>query len=533
MDLTTEQKISDLLVYIPPFGVLICRACQFAVQPSAFSSHLLRHHIYRNERRKLLEELHSLAIAEPEEVDVPPPTTQPVPYIPVYRGLVCESFDCNHACVSEKRMAQHWSLVHGKPNAMDVRARPAHLQTFFRGNKNRYFEVSSASNGVTPAGSEDSMSMTNSSAELKDILRDYRRGLNSPMDFNNGPLKDDTAQSKLDMTPLKLLHHYCMSTYRTISRGTEPASFWAHDAVLEAFKHEFVMNGILAVSAFHLLRTTTEQNARTKLYQAAVHYQEAGLAEFQNRLKQHSAFENSISLLVFARLLTISRCAEAQLDSIDGTLAPGLGPLTSLLEFFFCLRGGTELLLESQSKLPESHVLRLPQNVLSGLDDVAWKHRAEIERMSGKDSIVLPPRAWYPDMPAALYETILSIPLKLVLYKPEDSPELMDTIDDAVLSLLIASNRSYESDGLWALWNGLESWPRGLPEALKDTFIGMVEAKKPAVLFLYAHWCLLVRRMEKHYWYMEGHSDRLLEIIFANLDGEPARLVAELQQMPT
>jgi len=38
----------------------------------------------------------------------------PVPVLPVLNGLRCRHDDCNHLCVSTKRMRNHWTSFHGR-----------------------------------------------------------------------------------------------------------------------------------------------------------------------------------------------------------------------------------------------------------------------------------------------------------------------------------------------------------------------------------------------------------------------------------
>lgn len=84
-------KTEDLLVHLPQYGILICKACQFAVQPTALSGHLLRHQIYRTERKQLLDRVSALVIHEPEDVPFPPPECATFPHLPVYEGYRCNA----------------------------------------------------------------------------------------------------------------------------------------------------------------------------------------------------------------------------------------------------------------------------------------------------------------------------------------------------------------------------------------------------------------------------------------------------------
>lgn len=143
---TTDADTTVLLNHDPEYGVLVCLKCHYAVQKSAVDSHLLRHKIYREERKRLVASVSNLNILEPEEVSVPAPSSPALAYITKFSGLKCAVPQCGHLTVSTKRMKLHWKQAHRSlesPTRDNDLARNVILQTFFRGNKVKYFEVES------------------------------------------------------------------------------------------------------------------------------------------------------------------------------------------------------------------------------------------------------------------------------------------------------------------------------------------------------------------------------------------------------
>ena len=135
----------DLLEYDSRYGVLICRECQYAIQKSALGSHLLRHKIYREKRRRLLSTIAELDLLEPHHVPLPPPASPPIDALPIISGYRCTLGECGNLCASFKRMRRHRCEVHGLREPLNSSfAYPVKLQTFFRGTKLRYFEVTSS-----------------------------------------------------------------------------------------------------------------------------------------------------------------------------------------------------------------------------------------------------------------------------------------------------------------------------------------------------------------------------------------------------
>lgn len=139
----------DLLQYNKRYQIVICTACQYAIQPAAIARHLKETHaIHRHHRRPYTDYVATLPLSHPSQlIDKGTSARQvvsedddfPVPGLPVISGLQCLSPDCGHLCASVKRMQNHWLVDHQTSGfaALDWQSVP--LQTFFRGNLLRYF----------------------------------------------------------------------------------------------------------------------------------------------------------------------------------------------------------------------------------------------------------------------------------------------------------------------------------------------------------------------------------------------------------
>ena len=134
----TPSRPMDMFRYDSEFGVLICRPCQYAVERSALSSHLLRHKIYRGERQRLWSLFADLTISEPIAVRPPSVDHGAIECLPIIPGYRCVVDGCGHLCASIKRIRRHWSESHRQD---EFATRCASLQTFFPGTHLRYFEV--------------------------------------------------------------------------------------------------------------------------------------------------------------------------------------------------------------------------------------------------------------------------------------------------------------------------------------------------------------------------------------------------------
>jgi len=148
----TRLGLEGFLEYNAQYGLLICHTCRYAFQKSALASHLLRHKIYRGERHRLLSAIAKLNLLEPSRVPLPVSDCTPVATLPVLHGYRCTFEGCGHLCTSSKRMGAHWKELHSAvaiSTNYSLRACEVQLQTFFRGTKTRYFEVSSLPGPVT------------------------------------------------------------------------------------------------------------------------------------------------------------------------------------------------------------------------------------------------------------------------------------------------------------------------------------------------------------------------------------------------
>lgn len=132
----------QLLKYVPAHRILICMACQYALQPLAISRHLKDYHqIRRGTRRPFMRYVASFDLQEPENVAIPSTLEDPVPFLPVVNGFACCIPTCRYVSMSAKLMTTHGNSQHQATNQTG-RWRRVKLQTFFRGKHLRYFEVS-------------------------------------------------------------------------------------------------------------------------------------------------------------------------------------------------------------------------------------------------------------------------------------------------------------------------------------------------------------------------------------------------------
>lgn len=498
---TTAPHVEDLLCYLPSYKVLICKDCHFAIQPSALSSHLLRHGFYRGNRKKLTKDLSQLDLAEPEDVPVPDKGDEAIGELPVAEGFICEygsdedgAGACGHACMAEKRMAAHWREVHDRHHVSEVRARRARLQTFFRGSKTRYFEVE---RGRPVADVERPVLGRRDTAE-----RFYRN-----VGEANVKGEDEGAAlgPELQIYDVGLMHLWHTRTGRTLGRGKgEQEEYWTLHVATLALECEWLMRCILAMTAVHSaylgIRNGASKETIRKDHNAALRHHFAGLAGYRRALACGVTVDSAVQFAASGRLLGLSFgagvVADQWLENHSNPESPRdvfnrsiLGPL----EFAILVRGSVEVQLSAQNVLAEGTPFKIPLYILK-----AFSYPSPIS-----DDAELDPRL------SACAKAASS------LKRP--------TTDSEALESALASLSFCYSGGILEgepvnenrLWMHGQCWPR----LVSETYLLLLQADDPAALVVYAHWCLLIKRLEPLSWYLEGMSMRMVEAIGEILKG--------------
>lgn len=138
-------NIEDYVLYHADHKVLVCRPCGHGYRPSPGVKRHLKdtHQSWSLRIRKAINQYASqLDLAEPDDVVDPPLSSAPVEGLSLTRGAGCNK--CRHFAGSEGTMRKHSQTEHDYVQKQGPQWRPAWVQTFFQGNKRRYFEVTVA-----------------------------------------------------------------------------------------------------------------------------------------------------------------------------------------------------------------------------------------------------------------------------------------------------------------------------------------------------------------------------------------------------
>ena len=482
----------ELLEYDADYGVIICRECQYAIQKSALQSHLLRHKIFRHERHSLLSSISQLNILEPEDVPLPPPTCRPIETLPVISGFRCTVGACESLYASAKRMRRHQLESHDLSEAEPI-VRSVSLQTFFRGTKIRYFEVTTAS-----AASEVLGILHKSFAAEGTEGRDMGKSDDQMRDTSKAappavPVPSSKPRSKADinMQTLVYFHHFTSTTSLTlppVNPKQPTALYWRQEFVTQALQQKWLMAGLLALSASHMGKITHRASAAAAHYDRSTEY----IQEYLHGREKYTQIHFNTSLQgrptprkeVLDQIASVVSCARVLY--LIQTLDPG---------GIRYEKSGEPITLES---------LILPMRSLVGngpsLRPSGFPYSNNASDAFGRAAQLLNVTIHDPALSTVL-QRLDTLPTRMAsaLGRPDDLQDVVIALS-AIATLIDSCVAGFEAEEatFWAMATWLSK--------VGDEFHEMLARNNPAALIVLAHWAAsLVRRVEETGgWFLKG-----------------------------
>ncbi|PLB44473.1 hypothetical protein P170DRAFT_392749 [Aspergillus steynii IBT 23096] len=435
----------DLLEYDARYGVLICRECRYAIQKSAVESHLLRHKIYRSERHDLLCQIAPLQLLEPHQVPLPAATASPIEALPVISGYRCTSAGCGCLYASSKRMKRHQNVTHGRDdtNHFLSNAHPANLQTFFRGTKLRYFEV----NGQVTGDPDPTIHISDKSEPDQSIVMPPRSPpLSFPLDF--------------DLDTLTYFHHFVTATSLMLPRPKGRGSvqgYWQTDFVRRALQDQWLMCGLLALSASHMA-SEIEDAAIARVHRdRSVHFFAAFSAEWD---------------------------ATSETADLPGEIGSAARQIIGVLR---CVHWGWSESIRDASNVSETTDLPQLQSILT-----------TVRGFADSDLTLCVDKS-----PGITADCLQTLPSRMADFfgKPDDVRDVLATLS-AIAALVDCCDMVLASTA--SAWDATTDWLNKVPDHFND----LVLRGDSAALVVVAHWAaLLVRLVERSgCWFFGGLS---------------------------
>lgn len=467
--LSAPAEPTELLLYMPRHRVLICKECRYAIQPSAIPRHLKEtHKIYRSHRERYMAYTRQLDLIEPEDVPIPDANDGPISSLPVIDGFVCHVAECRHLCATAKRMKAHYNTEHREATTVHFNYRPAKMQTFFRGNKLKYF-VFRQPQEMSTNSEQAEASSNNEATHMRRPIHDFNH------DFNGVALGD-----------AELLNHFQIHLAAQLATDATNACCWDTGPSGVPARHPFLKHGILSCSALHLAFMYPESRERYRL--AAAHHQNLALPGFRAALRQPTV-HNCLALLAFTQLLFMHCFAASrdEDDKFDFLLVQGRDdPAPDWLQV---LRGSCHIFKPVQGYIQSQPMVAMM------VDDADYD--------AGSANSYSEPQL----------DKLYSLVNAKHAYKPTEDQHSALLSALTLLSSAFVKARRAQAKNAYTLHVPLYAWAILVP----DSYLELLKQRHPVAIILLAHYCLLFLPLEG-LWYMQGYSKRIITRIFRQLD---------------
>lgn len=280
--------------------------------------------------------------------------------------------------------------------------------------------------------------------------------------------------SNLALADLELMHQYTSRTFSTLSKNNQHEKIWKEYVPEEALAHPFLMHGILALAALHLLSSCATDNPKRRKYaELATMHQHLALSDFRPQLSNVTATNCTA---VFAFSCVIAALAFSFSRYVGKSLQED--PLNELLQDFMLFRG-VESVIDSYSEY-------LSRGKLAPL----LKNPAVTDALS-------------PDIVDAIENLRKFNETHVARYSVQE----WEAYQEAIRQLRPSFEKSF--DNLERVFR----WPMVIPE----TYFDFVRCRKPGALVILAHYSVILHKLD-YCWWSQGWGAHLLETIYRYLD---------------
>lgn len=290
--------------------------------------------------------------------------------------------------------------------------------------------------------------------------------------------KTPGSESKQDtgLASAELMYHYTLFTAITLGDNYTESSLnhlWQHQVPQLAFQHEYLLHGILAITALHMAHSSPTR--RTELYfKGSLHEQEA-LKSFQEALMSMDQ-SNCCALFTFSCLLVpiifVSKTRESNMSESPAELFDWIG---------LC-QGGYSILRQHRVELQESFLEPLLRPFL-------FADMGSIEELEGR-------------------ERILSLLKFTSTIQDEETSQICSLAAHDLVSVFVQINTrkrlgktTFVTSMVW-------------PVRLSIKFVNLLKQGNPESLVIMAHYCILLHRdPDSSSWFLHGYAKYVLNAI--------------------
>ena len=400
-------------------------------------------------------------------------------------------------------MKRHWSGIHGLDGSIPLAssfARPVKLQTFFRGTKVRYFEVASPTAPLVNTdddGDDDEDDHEGREEEGHNAITA------TPAPPPRGPpppgTGDGPSPADFKLETLTYFHHFITITSLALPGAEDPQStkdYWQTHVVLRALRRRWLMCGLLAISAHHLVAFADDTMTKRIHHERGVQFSFEFSAGFGQTtgcdLGLETAEIEEEAKKTGEQIRCLLRCAQWALA--EPTFDHELVAPCQLLSFMSTVRG----CVVPDSALHHSGIRNDGHERPVFLHTTNSSHGRNPQTNSTSDKT-----------PSVLLNLLRALPFRIAegLGRPESAQDVFAPLS-AITTVIKCCDISFACDGAEAAWQGVATWLANVP----DHFNQMVQRHHPAALVVLAHWAAMLVKRAEHVgcWFLKGSAKMIV-----------------------
>lgn len=280
---------------------------------------------------------------------------------------------------------------------------------------------------------------------------------------------------------LELLHHYTTSTCMTLSPSPSISTLWRINVPQLACSHEFLMRGLMSVSALHIACYKPQEKDFYIEKAIALHQQALSTA---TTLLANVTDENCTALYLFTSI----------------TLLYSIGSPRKPLDFLIVgendVSEWVSLLRGVRAITDHAHEI-----IDRGIAGPIFSVGARRDKLRD-DAVANNPNQDFINLASFLSSSTTD---------PQDLTAYIDSINELQKSIAVLPNRncdSFEPSDMFI-------WPYRVP----DHYLYLLRQRAPGALVIYAHFSVLLKHLDTHWW-MKDWAEYLISQIYGLLDEE-------------
>ncbi|KAM5448573.1 hypothetical protein MaudCBS49596_005368 [Microsporum audouinii] len=326
--------------------------------------------------------------------------------------------------------------------------------------------------------------------------------------LNGAALGAPSPFAAANIPDLELLHHYTTFTYKTLPSGAAGAhhELWQIQVVRLGFEHEFLLRGILAVSALHLASLNPARQEELALRASA--HQSIAVQFFHQALNSVDP-HNCVAIFAFSCIVVALTFATPRPPQVGAGVGTGIDTDSriqkEIFDWFYMVRGCNSVVQTQWEPLSQSFLAPLLKKGM--IHETAAAHD-----VCDADKV------------AELFQLCAGAPGD----RSTDvgTPEITDS------SAGRARDREASTAYTWAIHELVNTYTqvsvlmkRGQdfvpaifvwPIAIPQHFLVLLSEQRPEALVILAYYAALLQRVDDQ-WYMRGWANYLVNSIDSTL----------------